>query len=70
MRWSADCIMNTSESKFSVHTGMKMDPSKEDIALSLSKAWPVFQAMRERFPKTYDNFIEDYYLFPWQTMMS
>jgi predicted transglutaminase-like cysteine proteinase len=29
--------------------------SKEDIALSLSKALPVFQALRERFPKSHDR---------------
>src|SRR5262245_20200430 len=50
----------TDGSQFAI-SGMKMDLSKEDIALSLSKAMPVYQAMRERFPKTYDNFIDDFH---------
>jgi hypothetical protein len=42
-------------------SGLGTELSKEDIALSLSKALPVFQAMKERFPKSYDGFVDEYH---------
>jgi hypothetical protein len=35
--------------------------SKEDVALSLSTALPVFGAMQERFPTSFNSFVEQYH---------
>jgi hypothetical protein len=50
----------TDGSQFAI-SGLGTELSKEDIALSLSKALPVFQAMQERFPNSYASFIEAYH---------
>jgi GYF domain 2 len=42
-------------------SGLGTELSKEDIALSLSKALPVFEAMKERFPRSYDSFVDEYH---------
>jgi hypothetical protein len=49
----------TDGSQFAV-SGLGRELSKEDIGLSLSKALPVFEAMKERFPKFYDSLIDQY----------
>jgi hypothetical protein len=50
----------TDGSQFAI-SGMGTEISKNNIAESLAKSLPVFATMKQRFPKTYDNFIEDYY---------
>src|SRR5262245_5960125 len=47
----------TDGSQFAI-SGLGMELSKEDVALSLSKAVPLFSAMKERFPKYYDGFVD------------
>jgi hypothetical protein len=42
-------------------SGLGAELSKESIALSLSKALPTFRAMKERFPQSYDSFVDEYY---------
>jgi hypothetical protein len=42
-------------------SGLGTQVSKEDLAVSLSKALPVFQSVKERFPYYFDNLIDQYY---------
>jgi hypothetical protein len=51
----------TDGSRFAISGLGSAELSKEDIAVSLSKALPLFAAMKERFPKSYDSFVEEYY---------
>jgi hypothetical protein len=50
----------TDGSQFAI-SGLGTELSKEDVALSLSKAVPLFSAMKERFPKYYDGFVDEYH---------
>jgi hypothetical protein len=42
-------------------SGMGAEISRNDIGESLAKALTVFAMMKQRFPKAYDNFVEEYY---------
>ena len=50
----------TDGSQFAI-SGMGAEFSKKDIGEALAKSLPIFATMKQKFPKTYDNFIEDYY---------
>jgi GYF domain 2 len=57
---AAHVITNVTDGSQFAMSGMGTELSKEEIALSLSKAHPVFQAMKERFPRSYDSFVDEY----------
>lgn len=50
----------TDGSRFSI-SGMGTELTKETVAVSVAKAAPVFQAIRERFPEYYSDFIDEYH---------
>jgi hypothetical protein len=58
---AAHVITGVSDGSQFAISGLGKELSKEDVALSLSKALPVFGAMKERFPKSYDSFVDEYY---------
>ena len=50
----------TGGSQFAI-SGVGTEISKDDITRSMEKAAPVFKAIKERLPKSYDNFIDEFY---------
>jgi hypothetical protein len=50
----------TDGSQFAI-SGMGTEISKNKIRESLAKSLPLFATMKQRFPRTYDDFVEDYY---------
>jgi hypothetical protein len=58
---AAHVITGTTDGKQFAISGLGTELSKEDIALSLAKTSPLFQAMKERFPRSYDSLVEEYH---------
>jgi hypothetical protein len=58
---AARVITGITDGKQFAISGLGSKFSKEDVALSLSRALPVFGAMKERFPTSFNNFVEQYH---------
>ena len=57
---SARVITAVTDGSQFAFSGMGVDISKDHLAASVAKT-PVFATMKERFPKSYENFIDEYY---------
>jgi hypothetical protein len=58
---SARVVTSLTDGRQFAFSGMGTEISKNDIEESLAKSLPVFATMKQRFPKTYDNFVEEFY---------
>jgi hypothetical protein len=58
---SAHVITTVTDGSQFAFSGMGTEISKDRLAASVAKTQPVYATMKERFPRSYENFIDEYY---------